>query len=79
MAHSNHINMLEGPILGRLLLFALPLAMSSILQQLFNSADLAVVGHFAGKQAMAAVGGNSAVINLLVNLFVASPSARTWS
>ena len=70
MAHSNHINMLEGPILGRLLLFALPLAMSSILQQLFNSADMAVVGHFAGKQAMAAVGGNSAVINLLVNLFV---------
>ena len=48
MAHSNHINMLEGPILGRLLLFALPLAMSSILQQLFNSADMAVVGHFAG-------------------------------
>ena len=70
MAHSNHINMLEGPILGRLLLFALPLAMSSILQQLFNSADMAVVGHFAGRQAMAAVGGNSAVINLLVNLFV---------
>ncbi|MBR5882080.1 MAG: MATE family efflux transporter, partial [Mailhella sp.] len=70
MAGSNHINMLEGPIFGRLLLFALPLAMSSMLQQLFNSADMAVVGHFAGKEAMAAVGGNSAVINLLVNLFV---------
>ncbi|MBQ4077463.1 MAG: MATE family efflux transporter [Mailhella sp.] len=70
MAGSNHINMLEGPIFGRLLLFALPLALSSMLQQLFNSADMAVVGHFAGKQAMAAVGGNSAVINLLVNLFV---------
>ena len=47
MAGSNHINMLEGPIFGRLLLFALPLAMSSMLQQLFNSADMAVVGYFA--------------------------------
>ena len=70
MPRSNHINMLEGPIFGRLLLFALPLALSSMLQQLFNSADMAVVGHFAGRQAMAAVGGNSSVINLLVNLFV---------
>ncbi len=48
MPRSNHIDMLSGPILGRLLLFALPLAASSILQQLFNSADMAVVGHFAG-------------------------------
>ena len=70
MPRSNRIDMLNGPILGRILLFALPLAMSSILQQLFNSADMAVVGHFAGRQAMAAVGGNSSVINLLVNLFV---------
>jgi len=70
MPRSNHIDMLSGPILGRLLLFALPLAASSILQQLFNSADMAVVGQFAGPQAMAAVGGNSAVINVLVNLFV---------
>ncbi|WP_446425485.1 MATE family efflux transporter [Mailhella sp.] len=70
MPRSNHIDMLSGPILSRLLLFALPLAASSILQQLFNSADMAVVGHFAGPQAMAAVGGNSAVINVLVNLFV---------
>ena len=70
MPRNNHIDMLNGPILGRLLLFALPLAMSSVLQQLFNSADMAVVGHFAGPQAIAAVGGNTAVINLLVNLFV---------
>ena len=45
-------------------------ALSSVLQQLFNSADMAVVGHFAGSAAMAAVGSNAPVINLLVSLFV---------
>ena len=62
--------MLHGPLLGRILLFALPLAASSILQQLFNSADVAVAGRFAGYQAQAAVGVNGPVINLLINLFV---------
>ena len=62
--------MLNGPVTGKIVLFALPLAASSILQQLFNAADVAVVGRFAGNQALAAVGGNSSVINLLVNLFV---------
>jgi len=70
MRRSHHIDMLNGSLLDKILLFAMPLAASSILQQLFNSADMAVVGQFAGSQAMAAVGGNSAVINLLVNLFV---------
>lgn len=68
--HSNQIDMLHGPLLGKILLFALPLAASSILQQLFNSADVAVAGRFAGYQAQAAVGVNSPVINLLINLFV---------
>lgn len=70
MAKEKKMNMLEGSIMDKLLLFALPLAASSILQQLFNSADVAVAGKFAGPDALAAVGGNSAVINLLVNLFV---------
>lgn len=68
--HSNQINMLNGPLLGKILLFALPLAASSILQQLFNSADVAVAGRFAGNQAQAAVGVNAPVIGLLINLFV---------
>ncbi len=68
--HSNQIDMLHGPLLGKILLFALPLAASSILQQLFNSADVAVAGRFAGYQAQAAVGVNTPVINLLINLFV---------
>lgn len=60
--------MLEGSLADKIFLFALPLALSSILQQLFNSADLAVVGRFSSSAAMAAVGSNSSVINLLVSL-----------
>lgn len=64
------IDMLNGSIGDKLLLFALPLALTGMLQQLFNAADVAVVGQFAGKNAMAAVGSNSAIIGLLVNGFV---------
>lgn len=64
------MDMLHGSLWDKILLFALPLAGSSILQQLFNSADVAVVGRFAGSQALAAVGSNSSVISLMVNLFV---------
>ncbi len=67
---SKQMDMLNGSLTDKIVLFALPLAASSILQQLFNSADVAVAGRFAGSQALAAVGGNSYVINLLVNLFV---------
>ena len=62
--------MLHGPLAGKLLLFALPLMLSSLLQLLFNAADVVVVGRYVGKQALAAVGSNTALINLLVNLFV---------
>jgi Na+-driven multidrug efflux pump len=57
-------------MLDKIMLFALPLAASSMLQQLFNSTDVAVVGRFAGSDAQAAVGCNASVIALLVNLFV---------
>ena len=60
----------ETDIFDKILLFALPLAISSILQQLFNSVDVAVVGRFASSEALAAVGSNSSVISLLINLFV---------
>ena len=66
----NEIDMLHGPLAGKILRFALPLAASSVLQQLFNAADLAVVGRFASSQAMAAVGSNGSVVGLLINLFV---------
>ena len=62
--------MLHGSLADKILLFALPLAATGILQQLFNAADVAVVGQLVGSDAMAAVGSNAPVIGLLVNLFV---------
>lgn len=62
--------MLEGPLVPRLLKFALPVAATNVLQQLFNSADVAIVGLFAGSDALAAVGSNGAIINIIINLFV---------
>ena len=64
------VDMLNGPLLGKILMFALPIAASSILQQLFNSVDVAVVGRFSSPQALAAVGSNGSLINLMINLFV---------
>lgn len=60
----------RGSILDKVLLFAIPLALTSMLQQLFNAADVAVVGKFASANAMAAVGSNAPVVSLLVNSFV---------
>ena len=62
--------MCEGPILKKMLLFALPLMASSLLQLLFNAADIIVVGRFAGDNSLAAVGSTTSLINLLVNLFM---------
>ena len=63
------VDMIHGPLAKKIFMFALPLAVSSMLQQLFNAADIAVVGRFTNAQAMAAVGSNSSVIGLMVNLF----------
>ncbi len=67
---SYEMDMCSGPLLGKMILFALPLMASSILQLLFNAADIVVVGKFAGNQALAAVGSTGALINLIVNLFI---------
>ena len=64
------MDMCSGPILRKMLMFALPLMLSSILQLLFNAADSVVVGKFAGDNSLAAVGSNTALINLLTNLFI---------
>ncbi len=68
--NKNDINMLSGTLWDKILWFAIPLAATSILQQLFNAADVAVLGQFVGKEAMAAVGSNAPLTGLLVNLFV---------
>lgn len=67
---SKEMDMLNGGLVGKLILFSLPLAFSSILQQLFNSADVAVVGRFAGDNALAAVGSCVALVGIFVNLIV---------
>ena len=64
------MNLCEGSILKKLLLFSLPLMASSMLQLLFNAADVVVVGQFAGKNSLAAVGSNGSIINLLTNIFM---------
>lgn len=70
MKKTYEIDMCNGPLFGKLLLFALPLMLSGILQLLFNAADIVVVGRFAGSHALAAVGSTSALINLFVNVFI---------
>ena len=67
---SYEIDMCNGPLFGKILLFTLPLMLSGILQLLFNAADVVVVGQFAGNEALAAVGSTGALTNLLVNLFI---------
>lgn len=67
------LDMLHGPIWSKLPRFALPVAATAILEQLFNASDVAVVGNFTGEArtaAVAAVGANSPIIGLIVNLFI---------
>ena len=69
----HEIDMLHGSIWNKLPLFALPVAATAILEQLFNASDLAIVGNFTGEAstlAVAAVGANSPIIGLIVNLFI---------
>lgn len=70
MRKSYEIDMCHGPLFSRLILFAIPLILSGVLQLLFNAADIIVVGRFSGSHALAAVGSTSSLINLLINLFV---------
>ena len=63
------IDMTEGPLAKKMLIFAIPLALSTLLQLMFNAADLIVVSRFAGDNAMAAVGANSSLVNLMVRAF----------
>ena len=60
--------MLHGPLIKKLLFFTLPIALSSIVQQLFNAADTAVVGYFSDANALAAVGTNTEIIALIVTV-----------
>ena len=68
-----NVDMLQGSLWDKLLIYAFPLAATGILQQLFNAADIAVVGRFTGSMAslcMAAVGANTPIVGLILNLFI---------
>ena len=64
------IDMTTGPLLPKMIRFAIPILLSTVLQLLFNAADIVVVSQFAGNEAFAAVGSTGALINLIINLFV---------
>lgn len=63
-------NMLQGPLLGSIIVYTIPIILTSLLQLLFNAADLVVVGRFCGSISVAAVGATGAITNLLVNFFI---------
>ena len=67
-AKNTTMDMLQGPLAGKLLRFTLPIALGSMVQQLFNAADTAVVGRFGRESALAAVGTNTEIIALIVTL-----------
>ncbi len=67
---NTEIDMTTGRIWPKMLQFVIPLALSSLLQLLFNSADLIVIGNYAGAAALAAVGTTGALINLIINIFL---------
>ena len=67
---SYRMDMTEGPLTTKIIKFTIPVMLSGILQLLFNTADVIVVGRFTGKTALAAVGSTGSLINLLVSLFI---------
>ena len=69
MRNNHEIDMINGPLTGKIVKFALPLMLSGILQLLYNAADIVVVGRYAGSSALAAVSATSSIINLIVNFF----------
>ncbi len=63
-------SMLEGPLFGNIIAYTIPIILTSVLQLLFNAADLVIVGQFCGSISVAAVGATTYITNLLVNFFV---------
>ncbi len=70
MAKRYEIDMINGPLFGKIVLYTLPLIAAGILQLLFNTADMVVVGRYAGSNALGAVGATASLINLLINVFM---------
>ena len=69
-ANKYEMDMCNGPLFSKIVVFSIPLMLSGMLQLMFNAADIVVVGRFAGNEALAAVGSTSSLTNLLVNVFM---------
>ena len=63
-------SMLQGPVLWGVISYTVPIILTSVLQLLFNAADLIIVGRFCGSISVAAVGATGSITNLIVNLFI---------
>lgn len=70
MLKSKDVDMLNGNLLKKIIIFAIPVMLSGILQLLFNACDLIIVGKFSGDHSLAAVGSTSALTHLIINLFI---------
>lgn len=69
-SNNRNMDMCNGPLFRKILIFSLPIMAMNILQLLYNTADMVVVGHFSGSKALAAVGATGSIISLIVNLFM---------
>ena len=67
---NNNNAILRGPLFWNIIKYTVPIILTSVLQLLFNAADLVVVGRFCGSLSVAAVGATGSVTNLIINLFV---------
>ncbi|MBO5274765.1 MAG: MATE family efflux transporter, partial [Clostridia bacterium] len=66
----NSMDMCEGPLFKKIVLYTIPIILTSVIQLLFNAADLVVVGRFRGSVAVGAIGATGSIVNLIVNLFI---------
>ena len=76
-AQKRNIDMTQGNIAAQVMMFAIPLLIGDILQQLYNTCDSMIVGNFLGKQALASVGSTGNVVNILVGLFIGISTGAT--
>lgn len=69
-ARKYELDMCNGPLFSKIILFSMPLILTGILQLLYNAVNIVVVGRYVGSSALAAVGSTTALINLIINLFI---------
>ncbi|MBE7043262.1 MAG: MATE family efflux transporter, partial [Ruminococcaceae bacterium] len=66
----NSLDMCEGPLMKKTILYAIPIMLTGVLQMLFSTIDLAVLGRFCGSSSIAAVGASGSLVSLIISLFL---------